>query len=98
MEDIDEMKTTRVLRAVPSRRASAAAAIAKSNRLDKKCPLNDDSDSLSDSSEVSVIERITCKVELLTERSVSDCTKIGPKINKNPKEMFVEILKVLLQF
>ena len=62
MEDLDEMKTTRVLRAVPSRRASAAAAIAKRGILDKKGPLNDDSDSLSDSSEVSVMYRITSKI------------------------------------
>ena len=62
MEDLDEMKTTRVLRAVPSRRASAAADIAKRDIMDKKGPLNDDSDSMSDSSEVSVMYRITSKI------------------------------------
>ncbi|KAI0237347.1 Integrator complex subunit 3 [Lamellibrachia satsuma] len=55
VEDIDEMKTTRVLRAVPSRRASMAAAIAKNNRLDNKKPqLNDESDSPDSSEEEDV--------------------------------------------
>ena len=55
VEDFDELRTTRVLRAVPSRRASAAAATTgrSSNSRNRNKVTMDDSDSLDESTEVS---------------------------------------------
>ena len=53
-EDFEDVKTTRVLRAVPSRRASAAAANAKSSNSNNKKKLGaDESDTSEESSDVS---------------------------------------------